>query len=70
MQTFNCCFCSFQEKEKTSKHSVELKILQEDVKILSRKYKEANAQLADVKAKYTSLQEQVIRSKEVSKKYS
>ncbi|CAB4436270.1 unnamed protein product [Rhizophagus irregularis] len=61
-------FHSIREKEKTSKHSVELKILQEDVKILSRKYKEANAQLADVKAKYTSLQEQVIRSKEVQSK--
>jgi len=44
---------------------VELKILQEDVKILSRKYKEANAQLSDIKAKYASLQEQEAR-KEVS----
>ncbi|RIA87309.1 hypothetical protein C1645_777649 [Glomus cerebriforme] len=61
-------FHSIREKEKTSKHSVELKILQEDVKILSRKYKEANAQLADVKAKYASLQEQVARSKETDRR--
>ncbi|GBB86282.1 hypothetical protein RclHR1_01270028 [Rhizophagus clarus] len=61
-------FHSIREKEKASKHSVELKILQEDVKILSRKYKEANAQLADAKAKYANLQEQVVRSKEVQSK--
>jgi len=55
----------YQEKEKASKHSVELKILQEDVKILSRKYKETNVQLADIKAKYASLQKQEAR-REVS----
>ncbi|CAG8731505.1 12017_t:CDS:2, partial [Funneliformis caledonium] len=54
-------FHSIREKEKTSKHSVELKILQEDVKILSRKYKETNVQLADIKEKYASLQEQEAR---------
>ncbi|CAI2189670.1 17584_t:CDS:10 [Funneliformis geosporum] len=54
-------FHSIREKEKASKHSVELKILQEDVKILSRKYKETNVQLADVKEKYASMQEQEAR---------
>ncbi|CAG8771677.1 6596_t:CDS:2, partial [Acaulospora colombiana] len=47
-----------REKEKSSKHSVEIQLLQEDLKILSRKLKEANAQLTECRIKQTSLQQE------------
>ncbi|CAG8622953.1 8749_t:CDS:10 [Acaulospora morrowiae] len=58
-----------REKEKSSKHTIEIQLLQEDLKILSRKLKEANAQLAESRAKQTSLQqEQDIRKERSGQK--
>ncbi|CAG8695393.1 758_t:CDS:2, partial [Cetraspora pellucida] len=46
------------EKEKSSKHAVEIQLLQEDLRILSRKLKESNAQLIESRAKQASLQQE------------
>ncbi|CAG8476159.1 19867_t:CDS:2 [Racocetra fulgida] len=47
-----------KEKEKSSKHAVEIQLLQEDLRILSRKLKESNAQLIESRAKQASLQQE------------
>ncbi|CAG8832211.1 11948_t:CDS:2, partial [Racocetra persica] len=49
---------TMREKEKSSKHAVEIQLLQEDLRILSRKLKESNAQLIESRAKQASLQQE------------
>ncbi|RIB04332.1 hypothetical protein C2G38_2149069 [Gigaspora rosea] len=49
---------TMREKEKSSKHAVEIQLLQEDLRILSRKLKESNAQLVESRAKQASLQQE------------